>query len=261
MKNIFVIILIISLIGFNNPQYAYAVNTNSADFTGGATQYLSRTDSSGSWAASYTIQFWAQVTTQPGTGVSFPLFDFTYQSATPFGALRMWYRDNAGTKEIYGYRDKTSVGTDVFQFSQTLTTDLWYHISFTWDGADLKTYINGSLANTTASSGTGNTNAANSTKIGGDGTTAFTGRLDDFRHWSVDRGLTQIAIDATCLVELVGDEANLVSYYTWNADLTTDDEENHTYTLTNNNSVTQSGTIPSACSSGGTVRQSEFFDE
>ena len=82
-------------------------------------------------------------------------------------------------------------GSQVLVHSNTLTTDRWYHVCATFDGTDLKMYIDGDLKNTTNNPGSINNATASNLQIGrdtGSGSTAFEGSVLGVKIWA--RGLT-----------------------------------------------------------------------
>jgi hypothetical protein len=77
--------------------------------------------------------------------------------------------------------------------STALTTSGWNHVMCTYDGANIKTYLNGSLVSTTAE--TGNITAASSILYMGEnssGAQRVTGQLDDLRVYNNALTATQI---------------------------------------------------------------------
>ena len=88
------------------------------------------------------------------------------------------------------------------------STGQWTHIAFVHDGYgsnNLKTYVNGVLEWTnTINDAITNT----SVKIGNN----FLGAIDDFRYWDV--ALNQTQINDRMNYRLLGNEANLIRYYT-----------------------------------------------
>lgn len=94
--------------------------------------------------------------------------------------------------------------------------DVWHHLAATYDGAELKMYINGNLVASKPVTGAIATNA-NDLMIGKQFTNIshFGGRIDEVRIWNVAR--SQAEIKANINRELQPDaQSGLISYYTFN---------------------------------------------
>lgn len=96
----------------------------------------------------------------------------------------------------------------------TLSTNTWYHIAATYDGANMIIYINGVEQNAIAQ--TGNIDVSASTfKIGNWASGNFwAGQLDEVRVWNTAR--TAAEIRENMHLTLGGCETGLVSYYQFN---------------------------------------------
>lgn len=95
-----------------------------------------------------------------------------------------------------------------------LSQNTWYHIAGTWDGTDLKIYVNGVLDGSEPCTGNFVTNT-DPFKIGGglsNGTEYFSGKIHGVRFWNAAKPEFEIASQMNeCLINiLVG---NLVAYY------------------------------------------------
>jgi hypothetical protein len=96
----------------------------------------------------------------------------------------------------------------------TLAINTWYHLAGTYDGTNLKVYVNGVLDGTTACSGNF-ISTTSELKIGGglsNNTEYFPGSISDVRLWSVAR--TAAEISAGYNLALSGNESGLVALYT-----------------------------------------------
>jgi hypothetical protein len=103
-----------------------------------------------------------------------------------------------------------------FSFNNTLTisTGSWQHIAVTYDGANIKFYLNGVLDNSQAATGT--ISAISGYKIGKHvsvGCCYLGGSLDEFRIWNTARTQSQIQANMSCDVV---QQAALVAYYRFN---------------------------------------------
>ena len=91
-----------------------------------------------------------------------------------------------------------------------LEQEKWYHIAATYDGSNARIYINGTLDNTTACTGTILTDTNLPFWIGRNGGVYFNGKIDEVRLWNVAR--TDAEIKANMYKE-IGIHANLKAYY------------------------------------------------
>ena len=121
-----------------------------------------------------------------------------------------------------GYDGRVSVwlhvgGVYKTLFSNTAVNDnQWHHIATTYDGAEMKLYIDGVLESSIAATGA-ITSSTDPLSIGysiGFNLYPFIGKIDDVRIWDVARNLSQIT--STMNGPLVGNEAGLVANYDFN---------------------------------------------
>jgi hypothetical protein len=94
----------------------------------------------------------------------------------------------------------------------TITDGNWHYAVGTFDGANLKIYVDGVLEATTANATTPIT-GTNALNIGADngGINKFNGNIDEISVWN--SALPQAQIQSLISQRLVGNEANLVAYY------------------------------------------------
>ena len=91
----------------------------------------------------------------------------------------------------------------------------WHHIAATYDGANIKLYLDGNLVATKAKTGAISTNT-NILGIGNQtgGNEYFGGSVDELRLWNVARTAQQIQTSMS--MELTGAETGLIAYYNFN---------------------------------------------
>jgi hypothetical protein len=116
---------------------------------------------------------------------------------------------------IFDGASKRAIGTSVAQ------SNTWYHIAMTYDGTNLKLYVNGVNEATTAS---GNPFTGYSTpefivgqtfgSIDGETVLFFDGQIDEVRVY--DTALTQAQIHASMYSHISGSASNLKNYYRYN---------------------------------------------
>lgn len=100
--------------------------------------------------------------------------------------------------------------------TSTIQPSRWYHIAATYDGSNMRIYINGVEEATRTASGDISV-FSEDLKIGegfNNGTTNFNGQIDEVRIWDLRR--TQAEIIAAMDIELLGNETNLSGYWNFN---------------------------------------------
>jgi hypothetical protein len=151
-----------------------------------------------------------------------------------------WIEFHNSGSLISGTSSNTFGTTYNYNSSFTLSTGTWYHVAITYDGSNLKQYING----TQMFSITGSNVTPNSNMLLADDpveSITFTGSIDEVRLWTAVR--TQAQIQASMHVDLAGSESNLVAYYKMSNGSGT--------SLTDNSSNSYTGTLTNMVTSGG----------
>ena len=134
-----------------------------------------------------------------------------------FASISLW-----GTGQLYA---QANIGVSE-RFCLTVGSyndNKWHHVAFTYDGINLRLYVDGQLEVILAATGSGL--VATSTEqlsIGrynpGSGAgNNFIGSIDEVRIWNVAR--TQAEIQAALGIVLAGNETGLVAYYNFNDNL------------------------------------------
>jgi hypothetical protein len=124
--------------------------------------------------------------------------------------------------------------------SQTvLDAGTWYHIAFTYDGSNIKLYINGALDKTQTGSGLINTSTTSlyMAKQGNPIDHRYKGALDELRIWNIARLQNEIIQDLN--KELTGSEKGLVGYWKFNEE---DGTKAYDATIHSNNAFLYYGT-------------------
>lgn len=118
--------------------------------------------------ASFTVSFWIKPLNL-GTGQI--LFNKTYHSASwasPYTSLYV----TTGNSTALGIIGAIAVGGTLFSTPQTGTgytmiANDWNHVAFTYDGANMRVYVNGELGDTTAQTGSVDFGTHGSWDVGG----------------------------------------------------------------------------------------------
>ncbi|MBL7973457.1 MAG: choice-of-anchor D domain-containing protein, partial [Candidatus Kapabacteria bacterium] len=124
----------------------------------------------------------------------------------------------------------------------TLSPNTWYHFAVTYDGTNIRLYINGVLDNTTPLS---LSTATSPVTMGGSSSLFFwaggmNATVDEVRIWNTARSCDEIAGYRNC--ELAGNESGLVAYYKFNQGVA-NGTNSVTTTLTNAVSGGTNGTL------------------
>lgn len=110
---------------------------------------------------------------------------------------------------------ETTSGTARCSATTQMITNTWYHIAGTYDGTNLKIYVNGILEKTVSHTGNIVSNASNVINLGGaTGDRYLDGQMDEVRIWNVAHSESEI--NSSMCFELTGSESNLVAYYKLN---------------------------------------------
>lgn len=127
--------------------------------------------------------------------------------------------NESGNNTVLRFRLKTNgTSTTLVATTGNLSENTWYHIAATYDGANMKLYLNGTEVGSAPKSGSLTTNPAVEAWIGENPPTTnnrtWHGAIDEVRIWSTARTPTQLQANSNS--ELVGNEAGLQAYYQFN---------------------------------------------
>jgi hypothetical protein len=118
-------------------------------------------------------------------------------------------RNSAGELHFY---IKTDGSLHSILVDDALETERWYHVAGTWDGTDMKLYLNGELVGQDTPGGS-LTAPSGGVSLSSSGET-MDGYVDDVRIWNDAR--TQAEIRANMHTELGGSESGLEHYWRLN---------------------------------------------
>jgi uncharacterized repeat protein (TIGR03803 family) len=157
---------------------------------------------------SITVEAWVN----PSSPVNNRVIAGNYNTAGT--GMQFLLRQEAGN---YSFIIDNGSGFQTVYSVSTVTLNVWQHVAGTWDGNNLKIYINGVLDNTTANI-TGATFANSTSKVwlGGDNISEnFKGSMDEMRIWR--RALCSAEIQNNMNAELpAASRTGLVAYYKFN---------------------------------------------
>ncbi len=187
-------------------QFGFSDNALAFD---GANDYIAVTDMSFNGSSQISISAWVNITNFSNYGTIFAKID-----ATDHGEL--FFRiSNNGKPHFAVCTNVAGVWPSVYG-TTVLTPGEWYYITGTYDGTQLKMYVNGNLENTVNHSGTIVSSGAAATKIGtlSSGGLPFHGKIDEISIWT--KPLNEAEIQSAMKSPLNGTESGLRVYYNFN---------------------------------------------
>lgn len=249
-----------TLIGTLFPFAAMATNTHYATFTAASSQSLSIVDASQTGldvSPDVTLEAWVNISTVPTNGGAWYTIAGKYYNITNNRQYLLVYYQDGGVKYIRLIVSADGSATKAYDFVQDLGTSTWKHVAVVFTGAIHKAelFIDGtSVSNDTTGAVTSLYNGSGPFAIGawniGSAQDFMNGKIDDVRVWNTARSSSDISTNYNC--ELTGSETGLKGY--WKLNNNANDSTSNANNLTNNNSVTYSGTsLPFTidCAGGG----------
>lgn len=135
--------------------------------TANTTKYLSQANTMGIDGGVITLSIILKMRTEIASSEARPCVQFNSNTKTGYFVR---YNYNGGTRRLEFIRTKRGVAEQGPTYNIALGTANWYHIVLTYDGTNIRGYVNGSLvAGPTAASGNGSVNDAAGFWLGGYG--------------------------------------------------------------------------------------------
>lgn len=158
-----------TLTNLNTVTFASGRFNNCADFgTANTNKALYVFHDLGVTGGNITISLWVKMRTEIASGEQCFVVQ---EDAGTFVRNNIRYQYNAGTRRLVFGRVKTNVGDQNTTYNLTMGTSNWYNIVYTYDGANIRGYVNGALVTSpAAASGNGSINGRDITAIGSDDT-------------------------------------------------------------------------------------------
>lgn len=140
-------------------------------------------------------------------------------SPTPSDHYWMLSTDSTNGNNFLRFRVKTGgTTTSLVATLGALSNNTWYHVAATYDGANMKLFLNGNQVGSTPKTGTLNTDPTVEAWIGGnpptDNSHPWYGGIDEVRIWNTAR--TQIQLQDNRNKEIPPNEPGLQAYYRFN---------------------------------------------
>lgn len=155
----------------------------------GVNDYVSGTTGISTALTAITIEAWVYHNTLPAGVVQ------RYVTIQPeVAVLRYDGSASGGTNELHFYI-KNSAGSIVsLRVDNVLTTGTWMHIAGTYDGTNMKLYLNGSLMGSASPAG-GLYAPTGAFSFSANGSEAFNGKMDEVSVWNYARAEADIRED------------------------------------------------------------------
>ena len=141
-------------------KFGYAADFGSSN----TNKYFSIANSLGIDGDPCSFSCWVKIRTEPATNTAFGIT--TQQNSNTKTRNTILYEDNSGTKRLVFRRARNGIAFDSFTYNVTLGTTEWHNVVYTYDGTNVKGYLDGVYLNAVASSGNGNVTSQNNFDIG-----------------------------------------------------------------------------------------------
>ena len=190
----------------------------------------------------FTVEANVRPTTNTGNGVIVGNYDYP---TTGLGMQFLLRRDGSN----YTFWIDHGTGFKNVTATSAVTLNTWQHVAGTWDGTNMRIYVDGVLQNTTAETGASfKTLTTTKVAIGGNAhAEKFTGDIDEVRIWSKVRTVGEISANKD--IEISNTETGLLAYYQFNQG--TGESNNSGVTKLTDNSVNNNtGTLSNFALSG-----------
>jgi hypothetical protein len=219
----------------NSPQWVNGISGNALLFSGSNNVAVpSSTSLAMSGGAAMTLEGWIK----PSAAIdSSTLLLTVVDYGNKYGFQASGTPDSSGGISIGFFVDTTKYGTSsprAFSTTKQWNVNTWYYIVGTYDGSNIKIYVNGELETTVQSSGTLTGNAGYPLSIGSyyqGGRFYFAGTIDEVKIYNYARTPQQIADDhngitptvtptptPTPSTNLVSGLENVVTFSAWTTD-------------------------------------------
>lgn len=156
-----------------------------------STKSLTATNTLGIDGGACSISTWVKLNSEIGADYWHFVFQLNNTSDVGYG---IWYEYNAGTRRVNLGRLKNGLAWNTVASTASLGTTNWNHFVMTYDGTNVRAYVNGNYIGAIASSGNGVANTTEGIGIGSD--TILTGKasalIDDVAFFNVALSADQI---------------------------------------------------------------------
>ncbi len=153
-----------------------------------------------------TLEAWVKLS--PDQTADYPRIVGNYGNYAGF-SLNLWRETH---QPYFEFMNANGATWDTIMAPHTICDNLWHHIACTYDGTDMKLYLDGEIFASKNNPGAIIKQETLNTGIGNqNGAAPLNGILDEIRIWNIARTQAEIKTDAHNT--LTGTEPGLVSYY------------------------------------------------
>ena len=172
-----------TLTNTNSVTYTPGLINNGADFGAANTTKKLASASNITTSVNFSMSGWVKLNTEIGAGTTV----FLEHGDNVRGVNHiMGYEYNAGARRVmFDYHKNGGTDTQTY-YTFTLGTSNWCHLVYTYDGTNMRMYVNGTLQGTVAASGTG-TILYDALTVGASqrfGSTYASAKIDEVGVWS-----------------------------------------------------------------------------
>jgi hypothetical protein len=170
----------------NSVNFGIGLIGNCADnFNTGSSRSLTVANSLGITNGSYSFSVWIYLISLPASGDNWAIFSNSNNTNDIDNQITI--RNNGGIYQIRFARNRYNISSQSFLVTFSPSIDTWYHIVQTYDGTNLKGYIDGTYQSQLATSGNGSGTTTTRTALGtGLSGTFYTGKIDCVGVWTRD---------------------------------------------------------------------------
>lgn len=136
----------------------------SLKFVAASSQYVEINNNFGIDGGALSFLFWVRVNSEISSGY----YNFVSHGNTSSKVSEVVRYDyNGGTRRLVFWRVREGTAVDAANYNITMGTANWYHVAMTYDGSNIRGYVNASLvAGPSASTGNGSSGSSNSLNVG-----------------------------------------------------------------------------------------------
>lgn len=156
-----------------------------AGFNGSSSYILGNTDL-GITGGSITLSAWFKINSQPSNESIYCIIAQSDAGVDVEYYIR--YYNKVGTYQVDFIRGRRGVLTNEINVIKTLIIDKWYYFTLTYDGSNIRGYIDSVFSGTMTSSGNGSSGSSDSWSLG---------RILGFSTWYADGSIDEAIIDNT----------------------------------------------------------------
>lgn len=173
----------ISYTAYNSPTYTSGILGNAIDFDG-ATEYIQANSLSALPSSPFSLVYWFNADdNNPASGQA--MMSVYDGSGAGFDSMRSQIDTNGYLWTYYRNSANTATWTD----NVDIADNGWHMVSYTWDGSNLRTYVDGSLEDTTAFTGSWSWDYKHTVGAYNDHNDAspinhFDGKIDEYSVWN-----------------------------------------------------------------------------